>query len=272
MFCRNIKKIVHLLELLKGPRYRIFAGRALQICNPPLVLRCVFPPIAHPIASCPTIGSRVSQYLDLFINFVSSHGAVAYVVIFLCAFLEAVPLAGAIVPGSTVILALSALVPSGNLKLAPILIAAIAGAALGDGLAYWLGYTQKRRVLSLWPMSKYPALVAESERFFLRYGTFAVFFARFIPPIRAFVPITAGALDMPPLKFIVIEALAVLVWAPAMIQPGVLAGSAAEQWGAKAEHNALPLVCGLIVAEPVVWSLRSWWRARRLAQSTSPFK
>jgi membrane protein DedA with SNARE-associated domain len=214
----------------------------------------------------------VSQYLDLVIAFVSSHGVVAYVVVFLCAFLEAVPLAGAIVPGSTVILALSALVPSGNLKLTPILVAAIAGAALGDGLAYWLGYTQKRRVLSLWPMSKYPALVAESERFFLRYGTFAVFFARFIPPIRAFVPFTAGALDMPPLKFIAVDALAVLAWAPAMILPGVLAGSAAEQWGAKAEYYALPLVCGLILAGTVAWSLRTWWRARRLAQSTSPFK
>jgi membrane-associated protein len=214
----------------------------------------------------------VSQYLDLVIAFVSSHGAVAYAVIFLSAFLEAIPLAGAIVPGSTVILALSALVPSGNLKLAPILIAAIAGAALGDGLAYWLGYTQKRRVLSLWPMSKYPALVAESERFFLRYGTFAVFFARFVPPIRAFVPITAGALGMPPVKFIAIDALAVLAWAPAMILPGVLAGSAAEQWGAKAEHYALPLVFGLILAGTIIWSLRIWWRARRLAQSTSPFK
>ena len=125
----------------------------------------------------------MSQYLDLIVAFVSSHGAVAYVVIFLSALLEAVPLAGSVVPGSTVILALSALVPSGNLKLAPILIAAIAGAALGDGLAYWLGYTQKRRVLSLWPMSKYPALIAESERFFLRYGTFAVFF-----PLRAADP------------------------------------------------------------------------------------
>jgi len=214
----------------------------------------------------------VSQYLDLVIAFVASHGTLAYVVIFLSAFLEAVPFAGAIVPGSTMILALSALVPSGNLKLAPILIAAITGAALGDGLAYWLGYTQKRRVLSLWPMSKYPALVAESERFFLRYGTFAVFFARFVPPIRAFVPITAGTLGMAPVKFIVVDALAVLAWAPAMILPGVLAGSAAEQWGAKAEHYALPLVLGLILAGTMIWSLRIWWRARRLKQSTSPFK
>lgn len=210
----------------------------------------------------------MSQYLDLVIAFVASHGAVAYAVVFLSAFLEAVPLAGAIVPGSTVILALSALVPSGNLKLAPILIAAIAGAALGDGLAYWLGYTQKRRVLSLWPMSKYPALIAESERVFLRYGTFAVFFARFVPPIRAFVPITAGALGMVPVKFIAIDALAVLAWAPAMILPGVLAGSAAEQWGAKAEHYALPMVGGLIVIGAAIWAFRCW-RARRRAQNAS---
>lgn len=213
----------------------------------------------------------MSQYLDLVVAFVSSHGAVAYVVIFLSALLEAVPLAGSIVPGSTVILALSALVPSGNLKLAPILIAAIAGAALGDGLAYWLGYTQKRRVLSLWPMSKYPALIAESERFFLRYGTFAVFFARFVPPIRAFVPITAGALDMPPPKFFAIDIFAVLVWAPAMILPGVLAGSAVEQWGAKAEHYALPLVCGLLVIGATIWAFRCW-RTRRRALNTAPCK
>jgi membrane-associated protein len=210
----------------------------------------------------------VSQYLDLVVAFVSSHGVAAYTVIFLSAFLEAVPLAGAVVPGSTVILALSALIPSGNLKLAPILVAAIAGAALGDGLAYWLGYTQKRRVLALWPMSKYPALIAESERFFLRYGTFAVFFARFLPPIRAFVPITAGALDMPPPKFVAIDIFAVLVWAPAMILPGVLAGSAAEQWGAKAEHYALPLVGGLLAIGVAIWAFRTW-RARRRALGAS---
>ena len=213
----------------------------------------------------------MSQYLDLVIAFVSSHGAVAYLVVFLSALLEAVPLAGAIVPGSTVILALSALVPGGNLKLALILIAAATGAALGDGLAYWLGYTQKKRVLSLWPMSKYPALIAESERFFLRYGPLAVFFARFVPPIRAFVPITAGALDMPPLRFIAIDILAVLVWAPAIILPGVLAGSAAEQWDAKAEHYALPLAGGLLVIGVAVWAFRCW-RTRRRALDAAPCK
>ena len=105
---------------------------------------------------------------------------------------------GALVPGSTIILALSALVPGGELKLWGVLAAAIAGALLGDGSAFWAGHRSQREILSAWPMSRYPGVMAQSEAFFHRWGTLAVFFARFVPPIRAFVPITAGALGMPP--------------------------------------------------------------------------
>ena len=41
---------------------------------------------------------------------------------------------GAVIPGSTIILALSALVPGGELQLGPVLAAAISGALLGDGI------------------------------------------------------------------------------------------------------------------------------------------
>jgi len=243
-----------------------------SVLPPVFRLYDVFPPIDGPGRPfIPYSGSRVSHYLDLAVAFVSSHGAAAYLAIFLSAFLEAVPLAGSIVPGSTVIMALSALVPSGNLKLAPVLIAAIAGATSGDGLAYGLGHSQKRRVLSLWPMSRYPVVIADSERFFHRHGALAVFFARFVPPFRAFVPITAGALGMPPAKFFAIDVPAVLVWAPAMILPGVLAGSAAEQWGAKAEHYALPLVGGLLVIGVAFWAFRTW-RARRRTPGAAPYE
>lgn len=209
----------------------------------------------------------MNSYLTQLVDFVSLHALLAYTAIFLAALLEAVPIFGSIIPGSTVILALSALVPSGNLKLAPVLIAAFAGAVLGDGLAYLVGYSAKRSVLSSWPMSKYPALVAESENFFNRHGTLAVFFARFVPPVRAFVPITAGALGMPPQRFYTFNVLAVLFWAPAMVLPGVLAGSAAEQWGAKAEHYALPLVTGLILIGAGAWAFQYWRKHRRLGAS-----
>ncbi|MBY0382181.1 MAG: DedA family protein [Xanthobacteraceae bacterium] len=201
------------------------------------------------------------HHIDQVVEFVSFHAVLAYLLVFFSAFLEAIPIIGAIVPGSTVIFALSALVPSGSLKVIPLVIAALVGAALGDGLAYGFGYWQKHRVLSVWPLSRYPKLVAESEDFFRRNGTLAVFFARFAPPFRAFVPVTAGATAMPPWRFFVVDWAAVLVWAAAMIAPGIVAGSAAEQWGAKAEHYALPLVAGLLVVGGTFW----YWRRNRLA-------
>lgn len=216
-----------------------------------------------------SIGRQVASYLHQLIGFVSLHAALAYTAIFLAALLEAVPILGSLIPGSTVILALSALVPAGSLHLAPVLIAAIIGALIGDGLAYWIGHISQRRVLTSWPMSNYPMLMARSEAFFHRYGTLAVFLARFVPPVRAVVPITAGALGMPPRQFYPINAIAVLIWAGAHVLSGALAGSAAEQWGMKIEHYGLPLVGGIIAIGCLVIGLQQWRSRRGAAADTT---
>jgi len=59
----------------------------------------------------------VASFLDPLIAFVSAHAWLAYFTLFLAALLEAVPIVGSVIPGSTIILALSALVPGGELKL-----------------------------------------------------------------------------------------------------------------------------------------------------------
>jgi membrane-associated protein len=204
----------------------------------------------------------VNSQLHELIGLVSRHAEWAYAAVFLAAFLEAIPLLGSLIPGSTVIVALSALVSGGSLRLAPVLAAAIAGALVGDGLAYSIGRRSQREVLTSWPMSKYPAVVAQSEAFFHRYGTLAVLFARFVPPVRAVVPITAGALGMPPRRFFPVNAAAILLWAPAHILPGVLAGSAAEQWGTRIEHYALPLAASIIGAGCIGWAIYLWLARR----------
>ena len=206
----------------------------------------------------------MSSYLNPLIGLVSLHAGLAYTAIFLCALLEAVPILGSLIPGSTVILALSALVPTGSLHLTPVLAAAITGALLGDGLAYWIGRISQREVLTSWPMSNYPALVDKSETFFHRYGTLAVFFARFVPPIRAVVPVTAGALGMSPQRFYPVNAAAVLLWACAHVLSGALAGSAAEKWGMKIEQYGLPLVGGIIAIGTIAVAVYHW-RNRRAA-------
>jgi membrane-associated protein len=205
----------------------------------------------------------VTPYLDSLIAFVSANVWLAYLTLFLAAFLEAVPVVGSVIPGSTIILALSALVPGGDLRLEWVLAAAIAGALLGDGSAYWIGHRTQREILSSWPLSNYPRVIAQSEAFFHRWGALAVFFARFVPPIRAFVPVTAGALGMPPLRFYPVNIAAILLWAPAHVLPGVLAVSALHEYAGLPHHAGLAryywilaVVGGALLVALATWTIR----------------
>src|ERR1700731_4979329 len=98
----------------------------------------------------------VTSFIDPLIAFVSAHAGLAYLTLFLAALLEAVPVVGAVIPGATIIFALSALVPGGELKLEWVFLAAILGALIGDGSAYWIGHRAQREILSSSPMSRYP--------------------------------------------------------------------------------------------------------------------
>ena len=179
----------------------------------------------------------MTSFLDPLIAFVSAHAWLAYVTLLLAALLEAVPVVGAVIPGSTVILALSALIPGGELRLEGVLAAAILGALLGDGVAFWIGHRSQREILGTWPLANYPRLIEESEAFFNKWGTLAVFFARFVPPIRAFVPITAGSLGMAPWKFYSVNVGAILLWAAAHVFPGVLAVSVLHEFAGLPHHE-----------------------------------
>jgi len=205
----------------------------------------------------------VTSFIDPLIAFVSAHAWLAYLTLFLAALLEAVPVVGSVIPGSTVILALSALIPGGELKLEWVLAAATAGAMLGDGSAYLIGHRAQREILSSWPLSSYPRVVAQSEAFFCRWGALAVFFARFVPPIRAFVPITAGALGMPPLRFYPVNMAAILLWAPAHVLPGVLAVSALHRYAGLPHHAGiakhvwiLAVIGGALIVALATWTIR----------------
>jgi membrane protein DedA with SNARE-associated domain len=205
----------------------------------------------------------VTSFIDQLIAFVSANAWLAYLTLFLAALLEAVPVVGSVIPGSTIILALSALIPGGELKLEWVLAAAIAGATLGDGSAFWIGHRAQREILSTWPLSNYPRLIKQSEAFFHRWGVLAVFFARFVPPIRAFVPITAGALGMPPSRFYPVNIAAVLLWAPAHVLPGVVAVSALHRYAGLPHHAGiakhiwiLAVIGGALIVALATWTIR----------------
>ena len=214
----------------------------------------------------------MTSFLDPLIAFVSAHPWLAYLTLFLAALLEAVPVVGAVVPGSTVILALSALVPGGELHFAGVLAAAVAGALIGDGTAFWIGHRSQREILNSWPLKNHPKLIEESEAFFHRWGTLAVFFARFVPPIRAFVPLTAGSLGMEPWKFYSVNVAAIAMWALAHTLPGVLAISALHHYAGMPHHGHIGknLWMCAVVAGAIIVGLAIWFVRRRRAEAAKP--
>ena len=88
------------------------------------------------------------------IDFVGSHPLFAFVAVLLLALSEAVPVIGTVVPGSTLIIAISALATTADVKPWLLLLAAVVGAIAGDGLSFWLGYRFHRQILRGWPLNR----------------------------------------------------------------------------------------------------------------------
>jgi membrane protein DedA with SNARE-associated domain/membrane-associated phospholipid phosphatase len=184
------------------------------------------------------------------IEFLTAHPHVAYLAVFLLALSESVPIIGAVVPGTAVILALSALVPSGVLLLWPLLVAASLGAIAGDGFSFWLGHRYHREILGFWPLNRHPELTERSEAFFTRHGAKSVFLARFVPGVRAFIPLLAGMMGMAASRFYAVNVASALAWAPSHILSGVLLGATFSILGAAAK----PLAILLVVLLATVWT------------------
>jgi membrane protein DedA with SNARE-associated domain len=193
-------------------------------------------------------------------SFVRMHPEYAALAVFFLAFSEAIPIVGTIVPGSTLIVAISALATGADVSPWWLLVAAVVGAILGDGASFWLGLCLKRGVLERWPLNRFPKFIARSEEFFARYGAMSVFLARFTAVVRAFVPLIAGIVHMPARQFYIANVLSALVWAPAHVFPGAAFGLMVRLAGARPSEIfflALALmIVGLIAARLVRRYLR----------------
>jgi membrane protein DedA with SNARE-associated domain len=196
----------------------------------------------------------MTSYFSALVDFVHAHSQYTHIAIFLLALSEAIPVVGTVVPGSTLIIGISALATSANGNPWLLVIAATAGAIIGDGLSFWLGQRYHREILNSWPLNKYPHLIARSELFVTQYGAASVFLARFAPVVRAFVPLVAGILGMSPLQFYAANILSALAWAPAHIFPGVLLAMALQLTIPSAEQRTILVIAGLIVATFIIFA------------------
>lgn len=156
----------------------------------------------------------------------SAHSQWLGLAIFLIALVESLAIAGLLVPGVVLMLAATAMAGSGNLSASVALAWAFAGAVIGDLLSFALGrvFHQDIRRLSLF--RRHPQWIDRGERFFRHYGVLSILIGRFVGPIRPIIPMVAGMFDMPVWRFVLINLLSALAWAPAYVLPGFYAGRA----------------------------------------------
>ena len=146
----------------------------------------------------------------------------------LLAFFESLALVGIIIPGVALLFAIAVAAGSASVNIWGVLIAGFLGAILGDGLSFLLGRYSHEKIIQLPPFNKHPEWITRGEAFFQKYGIASIVIGRFIGPIRPVMPLVAGMLEMPAIRFYSINILSAFAWSPFYLLPGYFIGAAAE--------------------------------------------
>lgn len=146
--------------------------------------------------------------------------------IFAIACLECLAVAGILIPGTVVLFALGVLAGSGTLSLGETLLLAMAGGLLGDAISYGLGRYFHQGIRRMPVLRDHPEWLAGAEGYFQRYGVVSLLVGRYIGPLRPMLPLVAGMLDMPVVRFALVSLLAAAGWSVAYLLPGWATGAA----------------------------------------------
>jgi membrane protein DedA with SNARE-associated domain len=140
---------------------------------------------------------------------------------------------------------------------------------IGDTCLYLIGRRLGTASESKGRLSKLltPERRAKAMAWFDKYGSWAVFFGRFVAGIRGAVYLTAGTVRFPLPRFILLDFLAALVSVPVWIWLGWTFG---ENWEVviatmKSAQGWVLGVAGAVILGLIIYF--KWWRKRRPAAS-----
>jgi membrane-associated protein len=185
----------------------------------------------------------------------------ALLLVFLLPALEASAFVGVVLPGEIGVILGGVLANQHKLGLAVVLVAAIAGAVIGDSIGYWVGKRYGEALLSKIPNRILkPEHVTRSEETIRKLGGKAVFVGRFTAALRALVPGMAGMSRLHYGRFLAWNFLGGALWGTAFVVLGYLAGSQYQ----RLEHYANLIGLALLVAIAAFFVVR--WRRKKNAR------
>ena len=150
---------------------------------------------------------------------VGSYGALA---VFLLMILESACIP---VPSEAIMLYGGFLVGRGEASMFWIVTAGVAGNVIGSWIAYWVGYAKGREWLLRWHwLHVTPKHLDWADRWFDRYGDWAVLLSRCLPIIRTFISLPAGITRMPFWRFTVLTLIGCIPWVVMLAYAGRAVG------------------------------------------------
>lgn len=188
--------------------------------------------------------------------FIQQNSEWAFAIIFVVAFLESIAIVGLFIPGWLLLVGVGTLIGADILDFYPIVIAAYAGAVIGEYLSYFIGYRYHETVLSWRFVAKHQELINKSREFFEKHGVSGVFIGRFFGPTRAIVPLIAGISEMRKMTFFWVNLVSGLIWAPLYLIPGILIGAAANL-ESNASQTLIVIFVLIAIAVTIVWNYSS---------------
>lgn len=144
----------------------------------------------------------------------------------LIVFAESGLLVGFFLPGDTLLFTAGFFAAQGKLPLIPLLLILIVSAILGDNVGYSFGRRTGHRIFK-----KKDGIIfrqeylQKAEEFYEKHGGKTIILARFVPVVRTFAPIVAGAAKMPREKFILYNVTGGLIWCIGVTLAGYGLGS-----------------------------------------------
>ena len=193
-------------------------------------------------------------------HLVSSGGMVALAIII---FAENGLLVGFFLPGDSLLITAGILIGGHKVDIDFLPLAAVlfVAAVVGESVGYYIGKKAGETLYNR-PDSRFfkRAHLARTHAFYEKHGGKTIVLARFIPIVRTFVPVVAGAANMDLKKFTIYNIAGGLVWTFGVLLLGLILGKSVANIG-----DYLYLIIGAVIflsaLPPLIEYLKS--RARR---------
>ena len=129
-------------------------------------------------------------------------------------------------PGDTLLFSAGILAATGKLGIVPVLVTIALAAIAGDNVGYHIGSKLGRRLFNKPDGVVFrKEYIDRAEAFYEKHGSKTMLVAHFVPVVRAFVPVTAGAARMPYAQYVLFDAIGDIAWTVAMVLLGYFVGS-----------------------------------------------